>query len=121
MNEQLRQKLLVTLAISNVVLLIAAAGSCSGSHRQKLAKDKELYTRIEIEEKLNKMMQEIKALEAKIQEKDKTLEEEHKARTEISKLLNQERLLTQGLKEELSKLANVTATENARLAPTPKN
>ncbi|MEW6075597.1 MAG: hypothetical protein AB1530_04740 [Candidatus Omnitrophota bacterium] len=121
MNEQLRQKLLITLAISNVVFLIAAVGSCSGSHRQKLAKDKELYTRIEIEEKLNKMMQELKVQETKIQEKDKALEEERKARTEISKLLSQERLLTQGLKEELNKLVNATATENVRFAPAPKN
>ncbi|RJO64731.1 MAG: hypothetical protein C4540_03425 [Candidatus Omnitrophota bacterium] len=121
MNEQLRQKLVIGLAISNAVFLIVAVGSCSGSHRQKLAKDKELYARIEIEEKLNKMMQENKALEVKIKEKDKALEEEIKARSESGKLLAQERLIAQGLKEELNKLANATVTESVRFAPTPKN
>lgn len=117
MDHNVRQKLLTLLSISNVIFLMVAVGSCNGSHRQKIAKDKELYARLDLEEKLNKMMQGQKALEEKIKEKDKALEEETKARGETSKLLAQERLMVQSLKDELEKLMNSTATQSSKLMP----
>ncbi len=107
MEEAIKNRIILILAILAMILLIGNIGSCNNAYRQKVARDKEIVKRLDIEEKMNKFSQEKAILEGKAQAKDKELEEEKASHQATKKALVQEQLVNQSLKEELQKVSKL--------------
>ena len=104
MEETLRNRLILVLGILTVIFFIGTVGSCSNAHRQKVARDREMATRLELEENMNKFIQEKGAIQEKVNTLSRELEEEKVAHQASKKALLQEQLVNQSLKEELGKV-----------------
>jgi hypothetical protein len=81
--------------------------------RQKASRDKEMASRLALEERMSKFSQDRSALEEKAKAKEKEAEELKPALETANKALAGERLINQSLKEELDKVVNLKeALEN---------
>jgi len=107
MEESLKNRAILILAILAGIFFIGTVGSCSNAYRQKIARDKEMATRLDLEEKMSKFTQEKQALEDKLNSLTQGLEEEKAAHQASKKVLLQEQLVNQSLKEELQKLVKL--------------
>lgn len=65
-----------------------------------------MATRLDLEEKMSRVLQEKTALENKLKNLEKDLEEEKAAQKSAKSALIQEQLVSQSLKEELAKVNN---------------
>ena len=90
--------------IVNIALLVFLIASCSETSRQKQRIDNEMYQRLEAEDKLGNSAKERQALEESIASLVKQLEEEKAGHEMTKKALLQERLVIQGVKEELDRV-----------------
>src|SRR3989338_4310667 len=93
MEEAIKNRVILILAILTAIFFIGTVGSCSNVGRLKIYRDKEMAQRLEAEEKLNAAIQE--------------LAEEKVAHQASKKALLQEQLVNQSLKEELQKLTKL--------------
>ena len=110
MNEAIKDRIILILAILSAILFISTLGSCNNAFRQRSARDKEMVTRLDLEEKMARFSQEKKATDDKIKAVQKQLEEE-KASSEVAqKALMQEQLVNQSLKDELAKVTKLKET-----------
>jgi len=107
MDESLKTRIILILAILSAIFFIATIGSCSNAYRQKAARDKEMAARLDLEEKMGRFSQEKTMLEEKINTREKELEEEKAAHQATKKALVQEQLVNQSLKEELQKVSKL--------------
>lgn len=107
MEETIKTRIIVILAILSVMFFIMTIGSCSSAYRQKLSRNREMATRLDLEEKMSKFLQEKMALDDKIKAEDTALEEEKAAHQATKKALVQEQLVNQSLKEELQKVTKL--------------
>ncbi len=110
MEEAIKNRVILILAILTAIFFIGTINSCSNAYRQKVARDKEMAARIEIEEKMNKFSREKTAWEDKLKAKEKKLEEEKASHETTEKALVQEQLVNQSLKEELQKVTKLKET-----------
>jgi len=104
MNNLLKNRFILILIVLAVILFISSIGSCINVNRLKTSRDKEMFTRMDLEERMTKAMQDRAALETKLNDVTKDLETEKALSQELKKGLIQERLVTQSLKEELYKV-----------------
>ncbi|MFA5145421.1 MAG: hypothetical protein WC723_05405 [Candidatus Omnitrophota bacterium] len=100
MDETIKNRIILILAILTAIFFIATVNSCTNASRQKYARDKEMSTRLDLEEKMGKFTQEKTALEA-------ALAEEKAAHQATKKALVQEQLVNQSVKEELHKVTKL--------------
>lgn len=107
MEENIKNRIILVLAILTVIFFFGTVGSCSNANRQRFAFNKEMGARLDLEEKMNKIMQDKTSIEDKLKEKDKELEEEKVTEEATKKSLAQEKLVTQSLKEELQKVTEL--------------
>jgi hypothetical protein len=107
MEESVKDKVILILSILAIIFFVSTIGSCNNAYRQKVARDKEMGTRLDLEEKMSKVMQERTVIEGKVTAKDKELEEEKAAHQATKKALVQEQLVNQSLKEELQKVTKL--------------
>jgi chromosome segregation ATPase len=110
MDEALKNRFILILGILCVILLAGNISSCSNSMRQKNARDKEMYTRLELEEKMAKVSQQIAVLEEKLKARDSECESQKTRLEAVTKSLVEEQLANTALKDELQK---VTALKKA--------
>jgi len=110
MEETIKNRIILILAILTAIFLIGMINSCSNAYRQKVARDKEMATRLDLEEKMNKFSQEQTTLNAKLKTKEKESEEEKAAYQATKNALVQEQLVNQSLKEELAKVTKLKET-----------
>lgn len=110
MEEGLKNRLILALTILTIIFFIFSINSCFDSRRQKVAKDKEMALRMDLEEKLSKFTQEKAKLEDKIKAQEKAIEEEKKAHEETKSALSQEELINKALREELEKITKLKET-----------
>lgn len=110
MEEGIKNRIILILAILTVIFLTGTIGSCSSAHRLKSARDKEMVTRLDLEEKMNKFTQDKAAIEEKLNNLSKGLEEEKTAHEVTKKALLQEELVNQNLQEELQKITKLKET-----------
>lgn len=110
MEESLKDRLILILAISSIIFFMVMVGSCSNLRRLKLARDKEMATRLDFEEKTNKLMQEKTVIEERLNKLNQELEKEKLASEATGKTLLQEQLVNQSLKEELEKITKLKET-----------
>jgi len=103
MEDGLKNRIVIVLAILSLVFLFGTLSSCNSAMRQKAGRDKEMAARLQLEEKMNKFSQERSVLEERVKAKEKEAVEA-KAALEVNKtILAQEQLLNQNLKDELLK------------------
>lgn len=107
MEEALKNRIIVILSILSAILFISNIGSCNNALRQKGARNKEMVTRLDLEEKMSKFSQEKKAMDEKLKALGKDLEEEKAAHEVTKKTLVQEQLVDQSLKDELAKISKL--------------
>ncbi len=110
MDEAIKNRIILILSILSVILFISTLGSCNNAFRQKAARDKEMVTRLDLEEKMTKFSQEKIAADDKIKAIQKQSEEEKAANEVAKKALMQEQLVNQSLKDELSKVTKLKDT-----------
>lgn len=107
MEDALRGRLILILSILTLIFFIGTIGSCSNTIKMKTSRDKEMATRLDLEEKMNKVGQDRTALETKLNNAMQSLEEEKVAHQATKKALLQEQLVNQSLKEEIQKITKL--------------
>ena len=107
MEESLKNRIILILSILTVILFIGLISSCNNTYRQKLARDKEMSSRLDMEEKMGKFSQEKSVIEEKLKASQKELDEEKAAHQATGKALVQEQLVNISLKEELTKVTRL--------------
>lgn len=107
MEENIKAKIILLLSILTIIFFVAAVGSCSNASRQKGSRDKEMATRLDMEEKMSKLMQEKAGIEGNLKNVTQELEEEKAAHQATKKALVQEQLVNQSLKEEIAKVVKL--------------
>ena len=110
MDEQLKNRLVVILAVLTAFFFFATLSSCNSAMRQKAARDKEMSARLQLEEKMNKFSQEKSALEEKALAREKEALEAKQGFEATKKVLLQEQLVNASLKEELQKVTKLEET-----------
>jgi len=110
MEETIKNRIILILAILSAIFFIGTVSSCSNAYRQKTARDKEMATRLDLEEKMSKFSQEKTTLEEKLKTRDKELEAAKAGHEATKKALVQEQLVNQSLKEELQKITKLKET-----------
>jgi len=118
MVEGIKNRITLVLAVVTAILFIGTVGSCSNAARQKNARDKEMATRLDLEEKMSKFAQEKLALENKLNTATQELLDEKAAHQATKKALVQEQLVGQSLKEELQKVTKIKEALEEDLALT---
>jgi hypothetical protein len=107
MEENLKNRIILILAILSTIFFVGNVSSCTNARRQKSARDKEMVARLDLEEKMNKFTQENQDMETKLNNLLRELEEEKAAHQATKKALVQEQLVNQSLKEELGKIVKL--------------
>jgi len=107
MEESIRNRMILILAVATAIFFIGTISSCNNAHRQRVARDKEMAMRLDLEERMSKFTQEKTTLESKIGNLGQGLEEEKVAHQATKKALLQEQLVNQSLKEELQKIVKL--------------
>jgi uncharacterized protein YlxW (UPF0749 family) len=107
MEESFKNRIILILGILTVIFFIGTVSSCSNAKRQKVARDKEMAARLDLEEKMNKFGQEKLALEKKINALSQELSEEQASHETTKKALLQEQLVNESLKKEVLKLTKL--------------
>ncbi len=107
MEEGAKNKLILILVVLTAIFFVTTLGSCNNYRMQKLAHNKEMVTRLDLEEKMAKFIQERGSLEQKLSSTTQGLEEEKAAHQATKKVLLQEQLVNQSLKEELEKVTKL--------------
>jgi septum formation inhibitor MinC len=107
MDERFKNLAIVILGVLCLLFLIGTVSSCSNAYRQKFAKDKEMASRLDLEEKLSKLTHDKVAVEEKLKAKDKEILEASVGLAGAKKSLIEEQMINQSLKEELTKVSKV--------------
>ena len=107
MEENLKTRIMIIVSILAAIFFLGTVGSCANAGRQKVARDKEMAMRLDMEEKMSKFTQEKAAFEEKYKAAAQALEEEKAVHQATKKALLQEQLVEQSLKEELQKVAKL--------------
>lgn len=88
-----------------MIFFVSTIGSCSSAFRQKAARDKEMVTRLDAEEELNKIKRQTQTNEDKVKDLTQELEQEKAVHQLTKKALSQEQLVNKSLKDELEKIS----------------
>jgi len=107
MNEELKNRIIIGLAVFSCIFFFGTLSSCNSAMRQKAARDKEMAVRLAIEEKLSKFSQETSSLTEKAKAKEKEAQELKVKLDTVEKDLVQNQLINQSLKEELQKVTKL--------------
>ena len=105
MEETVKNRINLILGVFCLIFFISTIGSCSSAYRQKAARDKEMVTRLDAEEELNKLKRQTQANEDKVKSLAQELEEEKAVHQLTKKALSQEQLVNKSLKDELGKVS----------------
>ena len=104
MEGLLKKKLFLFSVLLNVSFLVFAIASCSEAERQKKLVAKEMYDRLEAEEKSENAIKEQQGFQGRIDSLQKLLEEEKASHELTRKALLEEELVSKAIKEELNKV-----------------
>ncbi len=99
-----KNKVVLGLAVGNVLFLILAASSCNASYKYKKLKDKEAEMRFDSQEKAERTMRERQTVEETLKQATSALEEERGLRQAAEKSLTQQQMVNDSLKAEIEKL-----------------
>ena len=115
MDEALKNRVVIILAILTAIFFFSTLSSCNSASRQKAARDKEMAARLALEERTSKYVQEKSALEEKAKAKENEVAELKAALEAAKKASIQDQLVSQSLKEELQKVTKLKETLEEQL------
>ena len=104
MEDNLRGRLVLVLGILSVIFLLLWVASCNDVRKFKVARDKEMNIRLESEQKLDEFTKQKTGLEDKINKVQQELAQEKAELQTTKKTLVQEQLISNSLKAELEKI-----------------
>lgn len=107
MNENAKNKLILILALFSVLLIIISLRSCSINRKTKEVRDKEIATRLDLEEKVSKIEQQKANLEKKVDNLNKELAQEKAAHETTKKSLDDQKSENDKLQQELEKITKL--------------
>lgn len=107
MEESIKNRVILILAILTVIFFIGTVGSCSSARKQKKDLNEERAVRFGLEEDIKKFNQEKTALGTKLNSLSQELEEEKAAHQATKKALLGEQLVNQNIKEELQEVTKL--------------
>jgi len=107
MEEAVRNRVILILGVLTIIFFVTTVSSCSNAYRNKLARDKEIMKRMDLEEKVSKLSQEKTKQNENLNSLQKDMEGEKADYEETKKALVEERLVNQSLKEELIKVTKL--------------
>ena len=107
MEDTLKNRIIVILAVMTAIFFIGWLSSCVNAGRFQAGRREEISKRLDAEEKLSKLMQDKPALDAKLNKADKNLEDAKVELEATKKNLEQEQLVNTSLKEELQKVTKL--------------
>jgi peptidoglycan hydrolase CwlO-like protein len=110
MDERTRERYLLVCIIIGVFSLILAISSGISAQKNKVAFQKEMATRLDIEEQLENSKFVISALEEEIEKLQSQVNVEREARQKLKTELEEEKLVTKALKEEIIKTNRLKET-----------
>ena len=99
-----KNKIVLILAVLTVVLFIFNIGSCVNAYSQNSGRKKEMFQRMELEEKSSKLALDNANSAGKLKELQKQLDQESASLLATKQALTQEQLITSSLKDDLQKL-----------------
>jgi chromosome segregation ATPase len=105
----------IILAVATLLCSGLAVSSCFNARNQKLSADRIKAGSWDLEQKIGKLTQEKAALEAKLKELNKNLEEGKSGEQSAKKALLQEQMINSSLKEDIKKLNRVQEALEADL------
>ena len=114
MDENLKNRIVVILAILTAIFFFGTLSSCNSAIFQKSRSNKEMAARLALEEKISKFSQERLALEEKAKAKEKEAEAAKDELEKAKKALLQEETINQGLKEQLKKITELKEAGEAK-------
>ncbi len=117
-DEVLKNRIVIILAVLTAVFFFGTLSSCNSAMRQKAARDKEMASRLALEEKMGKFSQEKSVLEEKAKAKEKEAQDLKATLEAAKKALAQSELVNTSLKEELEKVTKLKESleENSKEA-----
>jgi septal ring factor EnvC (AmiA/AmiB activator) len=107
MEEGLKSRIILILGIIAAIFFISTISSCMDARRIRAAKNKEMFTRIDLEEKAEKFNSERSALDEKIKKLERSLEEVRLELNKTKESFLQQQVSTKSLTEELEKLTKL--------------
>jgi hypothetical protein len=111
-----KNNLNVLLVVVCGILVISNIQSCNTGLRSKRARDKEMVSRLEAEEKLAEFNRQKQDFEEKLKVKEQELVVERETHQVTKKALVQEQLVNNGLKEELAKFKDSSVSPSSSKA-----
>jgi len=106
-NEAFKNRNVLILAAVSALLLVFNFSSCFNAMHAKAGRDKELASRLALEEKTAKFVQEKSVLEEKVKAQASEVAELKVALEAARKALLQDQLVSASLKEELTKVVKL--------------
>ncbi|MFH1414113.1 MAG: hypothetical protein ABIG56_04635 [Candidatus Omnitrophota bacterium] len=103
MEESLKNRMILILVILSSILSIGMISSCNNAYRQRAAREKEMAVRIDLEEKMNKFLQETNMLNVNLKRLEKELEVEQLARKQAEATLSKSQGVNTILQNEIKK------------------
>ncbi|MFH0855312.1 MAG: hypothetical protein V1869_02165 [Candidatus Omnitrophota bacterium] len=105
-----KNRVVIILAVLTGALFIFNIGSCVNAYNQNAGRKKEMFQRMELEEKTGKLALDNANAAGKLKELQKQLDQEAASNLATKKALIQEQLISSSLKEDLQKLVKVKET-----------
>jgi biopolymer transport protein ExbB/TolQ len=121
MEDALKNRVVIILGVFTLIFFISSVSSCSSASRFKKGFDKEMLSRLDLEERMSKFNQEKGVLEEKLKAANKELAEQSALLDATKKALAQEQLINQSLKDELLKVSKFKETLEAELTTGKKS
>ncbi|MFH1413302.1 MAG: hypothetical protein ABIG56_00430 [Candidatus Omnitrophota bacterium] len=103
MEESLKNRVILILVVLSVILSIGMIGSCNNAYRQRAAREKEMAVRIDLEERMNKFLQETNMLNVNLKRLEKELEVEQLARKQAEATLSKSQSVNTILQDEINR------------------
>lgn len=99
-----KNRTVVILVVVILLFLVFNIGSCINAYNQNNARKKEMFQRLDLEEKMAKAVQDNAAAAERIKGLQKQLDEAKAGLEEAAKDLTEEKLVSKSLKEESQKV-----------------
>jgi len=106
-EENLKGRLVLVLGILNVIFLLFWVSSCNDVRKFKKAREKEMDTRLAVEQDRDKLSKLESSLKEKLGQVQEELGEKKAALDAVKKSLSQEQMVSNSLKSELEKISRL--------------
>lgn len=102
--DKLKDKATFILLSTTLLFVLLAAVSCNNARLQQIEKNKQAVKAFDLEERLSKTAKDGSLLTEQLQDAQKALAKEQAEHAATNKVLAQEQLMNQSLKEEIQKV-----------------